>query len=747
MNWLAKHNRKILFCSVLIINLIVTIKLRILHISTDEFGVLASAAFFTGYDWSSLVSNISYYGYGQAILYIPLFILIKDPTVLYVCLLVLNSVLISCIPIFISNILRSLLKEKNPLYIYLITFTVSVYPYYLIYSKWAYYEVLSGLIPWICIYILVKEVENTSNDWRKSFNSVILAGILAFGYATHGRLIGLIAATLVTLFLYHVVTKNKIVRYIYFIPTLVIGLVIDNYIKKYLLINLWLKDDTTKLDNTLGSTLSLLNSFDSSKIIPMIESIIGQIFYISSASFGFTIISVFLCITILIGFVKQKKQASIEVIDDKLFTITLFAIISFSIAICISVIFLIPGVTNPTGRGDYFIYGRYIENLAGPVIFVGLYKITTIKKRILLSSLSFYILLSLLILFWVSKDILERANIANLPILGILPFINNNIEAIDNISNINFLKLAIIVLIVLVLIIVLVNRKIFAMIPIILSTLFLYTYFFVSYNMIIPNSDRNYSQVTTAIKVFDKLGPLYEEYPNITLVTDNKVKSWSDSRYQFVLPHYKIDLYNGEWDSIPDGIEMNSIIISPYNLNLEEKGSDIYRVFLPGVSDVFLDENVWVYGTNIKSYLNEKLIRTLSKENNNFYRTIQIKEFSSQNDQHEHVKNNNSPNLVSNGQSGFLMYGPYMTLEKGEYRLSIDAQLIKSTQDELGFVDVVSNGGESLHKKVLVNKQLLDRKNINIDFSLKDDVKDLEIRVYTNEKVILKVNSIKILNI
>ena len=714
--------------------------------STDEFGVLALAAFFTGENWSSLVSSIGYYGYGQALLYVPLFKLIHNPTTLYTSIIILNSILISLIPIFIINILERCFKEKNKTRIFLITITVSVYPHYLIYSKWSCNEILMALIPWICIYILVKEEENVSNIFKKNTNSILLAGVLTYGYATHGRFIGIITATIITIVVYQLLTKRKIVSYIYFVPSLVLGLILDNNIKNYLLSSLWLKDSSSKTSNTLSTEIREISSIDYNAILPMLKSFVGQLFYVSSSTFGFFIISLSLCITLIINFFKNYKFKIVNENGRGIFIISFFSSLSFLIGIFISVIFLKSGVMDPNGRGDYFIYGRYIDNLVGPIIFIGLYKIRDIKNRLIYISLLIFFVIFPLTLFWISRDIIARPNISNWTILDILPYINNNINNIDFISNISFLRLTIIVLVVFVFLLCFIKMKRVAMNCVILSLLFLYTYLYVSSNMIIPNSNRNYSQVTSAIKIFDELGTLYEEYPNITLVTDNKVKPWSESRYQFVLPQYKISLYKGEWDSIPDGIEMNSIIMSPYNLNLEEKKADIYKIFLPGISDVFLDENVWIYGKNIKSYLDEKLIQTASKENNKFDSIIPLKEFSSQNDQNGHIKNKNSQNLISNGQSGFLMYGPYMTLEKGKYRLSIDAQLIKSTQSELGFVDVVSNGGKTIHKKVFLDKQMLDKNNIYLEFYLNDDIRDLEIRVYTNFDVILDVNSVKILN-
>ncbi|MGN0684327.1 MAG: hypothetical protein ACI4JY_11675, partial [Oscillospiraceae bacterium] len=48
-------------------------------IDPDEIGVASIAAFYSGRDWSALMGQISYYyGYIQAVLYTPLFLLFNN---------------------------------------------------------------------------------------------------------------------------------------------------------------------------------------------------------------------------------------------------------------------------------------------------------------------------------------------------------------------------------------------------------------------------------------------------------------------------------------------------------------------------------------------------------------------------------------------------------------------------------------------------------------------------------------------
>ncbi len=69
----------LLYGIVFLVHAVVAVQMNVPHMSHDEIGVLASAAYVTGEDWSGIVSNIGYYGYGTSLLYIPIFFLTKGP--------------------------------------------------------------------------------------------------------------------------------------------------------------------------------------------------------------------------------------------------------------------------------------------------------------------------------------------------------------------------------------------------------------------------------------------------------------------------------------------------------------------------------------------------------------------------------------------------------------------------------------------------------------------------------------------
>ena len=133
---MAKYPRKIpipylfVFSVCFMMHTVLAINLKMLNFSSDEFGVLAIAAKLAGEDWSNVVSHISYYGWGQAILYVPIFFFVKSPVSRYICIEILNSFLVSLIPIMVLNIETNYLNIKRRTAICL-ALIVGIFPSYL----------------------------------------------------------------------------------------------------------------------------------------------------------------------------------------------------------------------------------------------------------------------------------------------------------------------------------------------------------------------------------------------------------------------------------------------------------------------------------------------------------------------------------------------------------------------------------------------------------------------------------------
>ena len=66
------------------------------YILNDEIGYWSNAAFFSGYDWSSIANSIGYYSYGYSIILAPVLYFTKNPMLSYQIAIILNGVFLAC---------------------------------------------------------------------------------------------------------------------------------------------------------------------------------------------------------------------------------------------------------------------------------------------------------------------------------------------------------------------------------------------------------------------------------------------------------------------------------------------------------------------------------------------------------------------------------------------------------------------------------------------------------------------------
>lgn len=85
---------------------------------------------------------------------------------------------------------------------------------------------------------------------------------------------------------------------------------------------------------------------------------------------------------------------------------------------------------------------------------------------------------------------------------------------------------------------------------------------------------------------------------------------------------------------------------------------------------------------------------------------------------------------VTTNQSGFLVYGPYLPLNAGEYELTVHGS---SSLLEHAYIDVASDSGKRVHARFNLADEpggtLLDKASVR----LPSDVSDLEIRIWVGE--------------
>ena len=120
-------------------------------------------------------------------------------------------------------------------------------PAYLLLTKYNWNETLCCLLPWVfalLMYKSLKSFKDTSHSSKAVFRQQLwaaLAGLtLVAAYATHGRMIAMLAAGVVLELVVLFTMKRKVFALSGFFSSVVVGFLADKMIKGYLQNVLWL---------------------------------------------------------------------------------------------------------------------------------------------------------------------------------------------------------------------------------------------------------------------------------------------------------------------------------------------------------------------------------------------------------------------------------------------------------------------------------------------------------------------------
>lgn len=607
-----------LFLVTYAIHMFVGIQMKVPHISTDEVGAIASAAFIVGEDWSGIVSQMSYYGYGASLLYIPIFLLVKSPILRYQLMIALNCAYLSLIPVMALFIQQKFLKTnlKDAAFTAL---AVGLYPGYLVYTKWAWYEAMLCFLPWLVL-LIVLTLCNKDKNRSKVFMSCLLAFLLVYGYAVHGRGLGFIVAVAMLILLILIFERRMLIEPISFVITFVSCYLMYKNHYNYLLKNLWLLENGKVLHNTLGGILQSAGDIFSYQMInSFFKVVLGQFFSGMAATYGLLSIGIVMSLICLVKWMKNKNRRDDIDTERNITIIILLQLLFFLVAFGISTFALRGSAYDANARGDYVIYLRYFSNVLGLVVFVVLifFQRNKIKYKMIISSTILFSV-SLLPIQMLAKIVASRNSTANIPILNILPYIGKNPESY--VEHINFLKLVLVIGFVFVVILVLLNKvKKTSVICVLLCGVFIHSYLYTSYNMILKCTETDYSYVEAPMDVLNDVEDLNNNYNQVYYYNVKQVKPWSGSALQFVLPEYKVKEFNyiidnsTQEEQICDFITNNSIIISTEDIKLEDTLDNVYRI---EDSRLITDnEYIWVYGNDIYEYIkNNSDLEFIQKE-------------------------------------------------------------------------------------------------------------------------------------
>lgn len=382
-------------------------KLNVLMAAPDEFGYWTAGSFFLGYDWSSAAGLNPYYqfGYGLVLAVIMFFF---DGIYLYKVAVIVNAVFLCMIFLLMKKICDRIYKGSGMLNT-IISLMVCFYAANIAYVQTSTCEILLQFLYIMFLLFVTKAIER---EFSFLYTAVCFVPLILM-YGTHLRSISIVVVSgLILLVQIAIKYKRKVVWIAAFI---ILGLFFVSILKKALTNELYAESVLLSVNDYSGQVSKLQKLMSLSAIKALFVEMLGQLWYLGSASLLLVYIAIWHGMKSLKEFICGNRSK--EVIYE------CFILLNFAAAYAVSVIYL-SGAT----RIDSLIYGRYVEYTVVPLLVSAVYVLimgkTTLKE--IWGILIFYLILSLYINNVYLNNVYE--SIVYTTIIGIFKLVYNNLD-------------------------------------------------------------------------------------------------------------------------------------------------------------------------------------------------------------------------------------------------------------------------------------------------------------------------------
>ncbi len=374
------------FASVFLFLLLHNLIIPAMRSLPDEMGAIALAADFAGYDWEYVLTHPTlYYGFGGTLLFLPFFLLIKNPTILYQCLLGCGALMRAIPAYLVAKILYNQkglfvnvkIKQKN-----IIIYFCAIICALLTGTRSSNIdnEALLILCGWVVFYLLVFLTFGGDDKHRRIICSILLAFALCFAMTVHTRALLYTLCALLTIVFSSWILKRIIIHTPAFLLTFTPLAAISQGTIRWVQKNLYnagkteavLQNSTAELGKNIQGGISQL--FQEYGVQSFVDLLSGNIWVLFVISGGLLLVAFcFLGICCLKVSLRrlQKKDVTFQ---SKWTCVALFPFtgVLFSLGgVCINWLWAAISVhegTATVSRGHF--YPRYLGNYFGPLLFV-----------------------------------------------------------------------------------------------------------------------------------------------------------------------------------------------------------------------------------------------------------------------------------------------------------------------------------------------------------------------------------------
>lgn len=376
-------------------------------ICMDEIGYWANAAFWNGWNWSSVMSNFApYYSYGYSVILFLLMKLFKDPFILHQAAIMMNIVMIVCGYCIMTWIVKRFFFQVDETIRNIICLIPFFYPSIQHHTQVAWTETYLFLLFLISIVLLIRVLEK-----GKTIYYFLFALVLMDMYITHQRSIAIVIIGSGLLFVVTVLKRDRWKQIGIFAIVIILCVVGSSLIKKSIYENVYtniamedepdVEHELADINDFQGQVGKLQYIFSKEGVGNLLISFFGKVYYFIVASFMMGGLGLWY---LVYGIIKYIRNRSYDNLEGLVFCYILGAYLGTTLIAAIFMIY--------PSRLDTVAYGRYTDWIGIIIITFGLFNLllsgTKEKAKMILPQVIFCLFFLL-----VFENYVEKYNVSS----------------------------------------------------------------------------------------------------------------------------------------------------------------------------------------------------------------------------------------------------------------------------------------------------------------------------------------------
>ena len=333
----------------------------------DDIGSMALPSYLAGLDWKATIATTNYYGYGFKWIYFILFKFIDNPYILYYAILGVGILFIDLVALLIGHIIIEYFKIDS------VVMTVGIVVFISNMGSITWDSELSVYASfWVAIWFICKLI-SCENDKSRMRYSVCMALWLGYMMTLHERNLAVLLAAIFIVVGYHILFKTRLVQYVSFGGTLLIGYYISKNLNAYIQNFFWSeKKASGSLGNVsaVGSLSSYIEWFKTEGVLKgVLDCMVSNLVTLAFKTYGIAYIGIALVFVGMFFYAKGKGKIEVAKEDRIKYTVLVMSAITVMIVIVgLSTSWGISAATGDAYGYKGYSYYRYYNPYVGPAV-------------------------------------------------------------------------------------------------------------------------------------------------------------------------------------------------------------------------------------------------------------------------------------------------------------------------------------------------------------------------------------------